>query len=386
MDYPGVYIEEIPNGVRPIPGVPTSITAFMGWTAKGSTSGPTHVANWSEFERAFGGIDQRSWLGYAVSHFFLNGGRDAYVVPLTGSGCELGTVLIPNTASFHSALAAALPQLERVDLFNLLCVPGETDVAQLATLASFCKDHRAFLIADCAQDATVQSVDDNLAILASDAATNAALYFPWITAADPKQDGLLRAFPACGFVAGIYARIDATRGVWKAPAGSEASVIGASGVAMPLTDHESGALNVQGVNGIRKFSAYGTVVWGARTLQGSDRFVSEWKYVPVRRMALFLEETLYRGTKWVVFEPNAEPLWAEIRLNVGAFMHNLFRQGAFQGVTPNEAYFVKCDGETTTQNDINRGLVNIVVGFAPLKRAEFVVIKIQQLAGQSERD
>jgi phage tail sheath protein FI len=127
---------------------------------------------------------------------------------------------------------------------------------------------------------------------------------------------------------------------------------------------------------------YGTVLWGARTMQGNDEVGSEWKYIPVRRTALFIEESLFRALKWVVFEPNDDPLWAEIRLNVGAFMQNLFRQGAFQGKTPAEAYFVKCDKETTTQNDINLGIVNIVVGFAPLKPAEFVIIKIQQMAGQ----
>jgi phage tail sheath protein FI len=143
-------------------------------------------------------------------------------------------------------------------------------------------------------------------------------------------------------------------------------------------------LNPQAIDCIRTFPIYGTVIWGARTLQGHDERGSEWKYVPVRRMALFIEETLYRSLKWVVFEPNDEPLWSQIRLNVGAFMHGLFRQGAFQGSTPGEAYFVKCDSETTTQNDINMGIVNIVVGFAPLKPAEFVIIKIQQMAGQIE--
>ena len=149
-----------------------------------------------------------------------------------------------------------------------------------------------------------------------------------------------------------------------------------------MTDLENGLLNPLGINCLRHFPVYGKVVWGARTLQGADGFASEWKYIPVRRTALFIEESLYRGTKWVVFEPNDEPLWAQIRLAAGAFMHNLFRQGAFQGRSPREAYFVKCDNETTTQNDINLGIVNIVVGFAPLKPAEFVVIKFQQMAGQ----
>jgi hypothetical protein len=171
--------------------------------------------------------------------------------------------------------------------------------------------------------------------------------------------------------------------VWKAPAGTEAALRGA---AIPekekLTDKQTGGLNQIGINVLRTFPIYGNVSWGARTMDGADQAASEWKYIPVRRTALFIEESLYQGLKWVVFEPNDEPLWAQIRLNIGAFMQNLFRQGAFQGTTPREAYFVKCDKETTTQNDIDKGIVNIVVGFAPLKPAEFVVIKIQQIAGQ----
>lgn len=178
------------------------------------------------------------------------------------------------------------------------------------------------------------------------------------------------------------ARTDATRGVWKAPAGLEATLVGVSNVTVPLTDAENGQLNPVAVNCLRVRQPVGPVVWGARTLQGDDRLASEWKYVPIRRTALFIEESLYRGTQWVVFEPNDEPLWSQIRLNVTVFMHDLFRQGAFQGRTPNEAYLVKVDGETTTQSDINRGIVNIVVGFAPLKPAEFVFLRIQQLVGQ----
>ena len=192
-----------------------------------------------------------------------------------------------------------------------------------------------------------------------------------------------RNFPPSGFLAGIFARTDASRGVWKAPAGTEATLIGVNGVTVPLNDRQNGVLNPVAVNCIRNFPVYGTVVWGSRTVQGNDETGSEWKYVPVRRLALFLEESLYRGTQWVVFEPNDEPLWAQIRLNVGAFMQDLFRQGAFQGTTPSQAYFVKCDKETTTPTDQNRGVVNILVGFAPLKPAEFVVIQIQQMAGQS---
>jgi phage tail sheath protein FI len=194
----------------------------------------------------------------------------------------------------------------------------------------------------------------------------------------------METFVPCGAAAGVFARTDAQRGVWKAPAGIDATLAGVPQLSVSLTDDENGDLNQLGVNCLRSFPLIGQVVWGSRTLRGADQFADEYKYIPVRRTALFIEESLFRGTKWVVFEPNDEPLWAQIRLNVGAFMHNLFRQGAFQGQTPREAYFVKCDKETTTQNDINLGIVNIVVGFAPLKPAEFVIIKIQQIAGNIE--
>jgi phage tail sheath protein FI len=161
-------------------------------------------------------------------------------------------------------------------------------------------------------------------------------------------------------------------------------VAGAQELAVKLTDFEQGSLNQVGLNCLRTFPVIGSVVWGARTLQGADKLASEWKYVPIRRLALFIEESLYRGTQWAVFEPNDEPLWAQIRLNLGAFMQSLFRQGAFQGTSPRDAYFGKCDAETTTQTDRNNGIVNILVGFAPLKPAEFVMIKISQIAGQIE--
>ena len=149
-----------------------------------------------------------------------------------------------------------------------------------------------------------------------------------------------------------------------------------------LTDLENGDLNIQAINCLREFKIYGDVVWGARTLQGNDQAGSEWKYIPIRRLALYIESSLYDGTQWVVFEPNDEPLWGQIRLNVGAFMKGLFLQGAFQGSSPAQAYFVKCDAENNPQASINLGIVNILVGFAPLNPAEFVVIQIQQIAGQ----
>jgi phage tail sheath protein FI len=296
-----------------------------------------------------------------------------------------------------ASLKTGMNALATVDLFNLLCIPpdaqnGDTLPAVYQAAMQFCAEHRAMLIVDspAAWSANRETAAAKAAAGLTDlgltgvAARNAALYFPRVREPDPMRGGRLETFVPCGIVAGVMARTDTQRGVWKAPAGLDAAIGGISGLDAPLNDQENGILNPLGINVLRSFPVYGNVVWGARTMRGADQLADEYKYVPVRRLALYMEESLFRGTKWVVFEPNDEPLWAQIRLNVGAFMHNLFRQGAFQGTTPKDAYFVKCDSETTTQNDINLGIVNIVVGFAPLKPAEFVIIKLQQIAGKIE--
>jgi len=289
----------------------------------------------------------------------------------------------PNDLKGSRSTKKGLYALENVDLFNLLCLPDVTDASVLSEALAYAVERRAFLLLDFPADKDKVTeakkwMSDNATLRHK----NAAIYYPRIQVADPLDNNRLRAFPACGAVAGLYARIDAARGVWKAPAGTEAALRGVQKLDYTLTDQENGVLNALAINCLRNFPAYGPVVWGGRTLEGTDALASEWKYIPVRRVALFLEESLFRGTQWVVFEPNGEALWSQIRLNIGAFMHTLFRQGAFAGKTPSEAYFVKCDRETTTQDDINRGVVNIVVGFAPLKPAEFVIIKIQQMASQ----
>jgi uncharacterized protein len=302
---------------------------------------------------------------------------------LAGTPNDDGTVLLPSTSSttggqFEVQATAATTILDQIDLFNLLCIPGEIVTATISTLELYCEGRRAFLIADADPSLTTPTNVTG----PPTTGMNSAYYYPWIQAPDPLNQNRPSYYPPCGFIAGIYARTDGTRGVWKAPAGTEATLAGSSGVAVQLNDSQNGLLNPLGVNCIRNFSVYGIVVWGARTMQGNDELGSQWKYIPVRRTALFIEESLYRALKWAVFEPNDNPLWAELRLNVGSFMQTLFQQGAFQGQTPADAYFVKCDDETTTQNDINLGIVNILVGFAPLQPAEFVVIQIQQMAGQ----
>ena len=312
-----------------------------------------------------------------------------------GTGLPGTTGLVGDPSQFTGIYA-----LLKVDLFNILCIPeaarasaGNPNVLDssidpntiYSAAITLCDQRRAFLLID--PPPNVNTVSGALDYKSSQLIVhnpNGAVFFPRLRLADPLNNYQLRSFAPSGVVAGLYARIDGTRGVWKAPAGTEATLTGVQGLVYKLSDAENGVLNPLGMNCFRTFPVYGNVLWGARTLVGADADASQWKYVPVRRVALYLEESLYRGTQWVVFEPNDEPLWAAIRLNVGAFMQDLFRKGAFQGKTPAEAYLVKCDSETTTQDDIDRGIVNILVGFAPLKPAEFVIIQIQQLAGQSQ--
>lgn len=566
LSYPGVYIEEIPSGVRTITGVATSIAAFIGRALTGPVNEAVTINSYADFERRFGGLWVESTLGYAVRDFYLNGGSQAVIVrlyhidpgnpdanpvvlpPIQKTPITVGTVTLeaayegnwgrnlratvdlnvspdvagrlgliqsdlfnltvtdsspggrtesflnlsvkPSARRINNVLnaesnlvrwkeGAALPtntpaagddtittaekalsleqkkladlkkaqppndnaiaaqQLKVNDattavadakkalvtsdgldltyldftsnragkkglyaleqlfalgsLFNILSIPpytpgGDIDVALVADAASYCEERRAMLLVDPPStwiDKDKAKADFNSAVdKVGTRSKNAALYFPRLNQPNPLRNNQIEKFVPCGVVAGIFARTDTQRGVWKAPAGLEATLVGVPDLTVKLIDLENGELNQLGINCLRAFPVSGRVLWGARTLRGADQLADEWKYVPVRRTALFIEESLYRGTQWVVFEPNDEPLWAQIRLNIGAFMHSMFRQGAFQGVSPKDAYFVKCDKDTTTQNDINLGIVNIVVGFAPLKPAEFVVIKLQQMAGQ----
>ena len=314
-------------------------------------------------------------------------------VPIALSGGDDGSVLVPaSDQNFEIALTSKADEgvflLDRVDIFNLLCIPGETDAPIISKLQAYCASKRAFYIVDAPLLSNISGLTQTGPVgstpgpITGTHANNSAYYFPWVQAPDPLFGNRPSLYPPCGFVAGIYAATDANRGVWKAPAGIQASLTGVSGLQYNLTDVENGDLNIQAINCLRQFKVYGDVVWGARTLQGNNQAGSEWKYIPIRRLALYIESSLYDGTQWVVFEPNDAPLWSQIRLNVGAFMQGLFLQGAFQGTSPQQAYFVKCDAENNPQASIDLGVVNILVGFAPLYPAEFVVIQIQQIAGQ----
>jgi uncharacterized protein len=291
----------------------------------------------------------------------------------------------PATDVSGPATERGIRALEQADLVNLLVLPPVAPAVGLpdevwAEALAYATERRAFLIVDPPPElapAAVASWATGPAGLAGPAASHAAVYVPRLEQADPLRDGAVGSFAASGAVAGLYTRTDATRGVWKAPAGTEAVLVGTSGPSVVLSDAESGALNPQGVNVIRSLAGVGTVVWGSRTLRGADRLDGEYRYVPVRRLSLHIQESLHRGTQWAVFEPNGEALWAQLRLSVAAFLEGLFRKGALQGRSPREAYVVTCDAETTTRSDIASGVVNLLVGFAPLKPAEFVIIRLQ---------
>ncbi len=535
---PGVYIQELPNPVLPIVGVPTSVTAFYGQAPQGTVNDPFQVNSWADYENEFGGLDADYPLSYAVYLFFLNGGSTALIVRYddgtapasaklstdttlvasspgawggdlsaamdTGSLFNTDPAVNPNINQFNltitstdgssesypgvnlvkgtanylatqllssrfvdvaaSTIGTTVPTIEagktvtvnftppaaaaaaggdaaagagaagagaaaagagdaaaggdggagaaapadttgsvslgnsgnqsgiyallKADIFNILCLPvapGTTySQEDLGTAADFCASQRAMLIIDPPQGWTdvplgFGDVTGSKAALLSPS-PNAAVYYPNLQLTDAT--GASFTAGPCGAVAGVWAATDNTRGVWKAPAGTAAAISGIAGFTVQVDNGESGLLNSLGINTLRVMPAAGAVAWGARTTVGIDQLPNQWKYVPVRRIALYIEESLRRGTLWAVFEPNDEPLWSSLRLNVTTFMQGLFRQGAFAGSTPKDAYLVQCDANNNPPDQVALGIVNILVGFAPLYPAEFVVISIQQQALQ----
>ncbi len=572
LTYPGVYVQELPNPVRPIVGVPTSVAAFVGVAPRGVVDYPYQVNSWAGYENEFGSLSSDWPLSYAVYLFFLNGGATALIVRddnpddtvnystasvslagssegsgnagktgnpgnsgnagntgnagnagnagTSGAGITLrasgpgawGTQLwatvdnenllttsinqfnltvrqvqgqavvaqevypganlqkgtpqyLPTLLAASQLVTAEAPSdsiplaptladtkvpgttipgvkfaapwespkssdsaavvlataakaalatgadpvpgpalknplgdpdqktgiyaLTKADIFNILCLPGDPtstyDASEvLEPAAAFCVQQRAMLILD--PPATwnkvpldFPTINGNLALTSPSA--NAAVYYPNLTLTD--ETGATITVGPCGAVAGVWAATDSSRGVWKAPAGTAATLTGIADFTAHVDDGESGTLNPLAVNALRTMPAVGPVVWGARTTVGADQAQNQWKYLPVRRIALFIEESLRRGTQWAVFEPNDEPLWSSLRLNVTTFMQGLFSQGAFQGSTPADAYLVQCDANNNPQAQIDLGIVNILVGFAPLYPAEFVIINIQQQAGKA---
>ena len=380
---PGLYIEEVPDNRHPIAGVSTSNTAFIDVFAQGPVDTATKVTSFAEFEQLFGGLDEQSEASYAIQQYFLNGGRLAFVVRVSDATAE---------AIVGDSLAkTGVHALEEIDpeIFNLMCIPAAANLSQpdftrvISKAEEYCAGKRAFLIIDAPPE-----IDSKAKMIGWIEANenlrhrNTAVYFPRLGIADPLNGNQPRNIAPSGAVAGIYARVDETRGVFKAPANE--LLLGGANLTAPVTTAEGAALNSLGINVLRNFSGKGNLIWGGRTFDGADGRASEWKYIPVRRLALYLEESLYRGSQWAMFEPNDEPLWAALRSSFNDFLSSLWRQAAFQGVKPEQAFFARCDATTTTQNDIDQGVVNIAVGFAPLKPAEFIVLQIRQFAGQTQ--
>lgn len=365
---PGVFIEEMPTGLAQLSSAATGITAFVGQAPEGPVNQPQRCHSLADVTRHFGPPQADAELGPALAQFFLNGGSQAWVLRIDDS-------LPPGEAHLQALQVLLAP--ERVDSFNLLCLPGVSEPAVLQAAVACCEARRALLLVDPPESMqSPQQMLDGIHSGAWPQSSHAALYFPWLHIDDPLHPGTLRRVPPSGSIAGLMARTDAQRGVWRAPAGLDAQLRGALQPAWPLDDADTSLLNPWGVNGLREFPGQGVLCWGARTLRGADALGDDFKYVPVRRLALFLEDSLQQGTGWVVFEPNGEALWARLRLQVEAFLNGLFRQGAFQGQSAREAYLVRCGEDTITAQDRALGLVRLQLGFAPLRPAEFVMLNL----------
>ena len=332
---PATYVGQAGAGRRVIEPVDTAVTALLGHGRRGPANQPVFVTSAADFDHKYG--DARGSLRRAVRDFFTHGGRRSLTMRVTNP-------------------TQALASLAEHD-WQLLVV--DPSVAIPADAHAVCQEHRAFLVCDASEDGG----------LAAGLGTNAAAYFPPFTGRNGSR-------PCAPAVAGVYALTDRTRGVWKAPAGGEAKLH--RPLSHDLTDSQADELAQRHVNALRTFPGIGAVVWGARTATDDP----EWKYVPVRRLFLFLERSIERGLQWVALEPNTEPTWSQVRLSVSTFLHNLWRQGALAGRTPDESYFVRCDQTTMTQNDIDSGRLIVYLGVAPIKPAEFITFRIQVLTAR----
>lgn len=393
---PGVYVEEIDSGTRPIEAVGTSVAGFVGTAPNPDALVDEAIAinNWSEFRRRYvRDGDKGTDLANAVYGFFLNGGSRCYVVNTKADGAIAGK-------------GRGLDALAAIDEIAIIAAPGRTDAAAHGALldaAESLKDRVAILDGPPRVDdveVLTRAADGSAApptTPAADGDTTAtpargkgpkpglrardsdggygAYYFPWLKGRDAIDPDALAQIPPSGHMAGIYARTDSERGVHKAPA--NVTIRGAEGLTQMLSRAEQDVLNPVGVNCIRFFTREGVRVWGARTLAPS---ASNWRYLNVRRLFNMIEESIAISTRWVVFEPNAGPLWKDIQRDVGAFLTLLWRQGALAGSRPEDAFFVKCDAETNPPEVVDAGQVMVVIGIAPVKPAEFVIFRIGQTA------
>lgn len=385
---PGVYIEETRVVQGPIAPFAASATAFVGATFKGPLNTAVQVNNLAEYRESFGKTAVESPVSIAVLLYFSNGGRSAVVVRTAGPASPPEFAQIVGDAAKGTGVHA----LGKSPPASVLLTPdlsamGVREHAAVAkSVIAYCEGQRIFYILDVPQGRSKQGPVEYVINWSARSGPlqhpNVALYFPRVAMTDPSRRSSSILASASGAIAGLYARTDFQQGIWQAPAGTKATLLGIGRAEMDLSEAEMGRLHGAGINALRPFPGCGIVAWGARTFtsNGAD---SEWRYVPVRRFFMFLERSIDRGLEWAVFEPNGEPLWAQVRLSISSFLNQLFRRGAFAGASAREAYFVKCGRDTMTPNDIRAGRIVVLVGFAPLKPAEFVVLRAELRAAQS---
>ncbi|MDT8303356.1 MAG: phage tail sheath family protein [Sedimentisphaerales bacterium] len=383
--HPGIYIEEIPSGNKSIEGLSTNCVAFVGTAAYEDVpvGEPTPITSWGQFVEKLGRFekDKAPFLPPAVSGFFINGEKKCYVVRVKASPANVDYIGNPKSSRTKTGLSA----LSDIEGVSIICIPGITaNIVQSAMLEHCRKMGNRFCILDPPAKADVAAVKKFRSNLVSEDGYG-ALYYPWIktsieTAENDNITYIQDFVPPSGYVAGIYAKIDDERGVWKAPAGVEVDIKGAAEVELDLPAKARDELNQAGINCIRNFGQGIIKVWGARTLALNN----QWKYVNVRRLCIFLEESIKEATRWVVFEPNDEPLWTKVKSRINSFLRNLWRLGAFMGSTSEKAFFVKCGLSTTMlQFDIDTGRVIIEIGIAPLRPAEFIILRIIHCSRQT---
>lgn len=383
---PGVYVDETTFRPKTITGVSTATTAFVGPTPKGPVEGPPEpLTSFAEFERFYGGLETlriaggeaRNYVAHAAQAFFAEGGRRLYVarVMVPDDGRPL---TVEDYVGEDRPTRTGLAALDECGDASLIAAPGASADETLGrgvmqALVRHVEQHRhRFAVLDAIRGWSIDAVRQLRRDFDS---SRAALYYPWVLVDDPLAGPWQRrrlVLPPSGFICGIYARVDATRGVHKAPANE--IIRSARGLETRITARQQEIVNPEGINCLRSFRWRGPVVWGARTLSSDP----EWKYINIWRYFLYLEQSIKRGTQWTVFEPNGEPLWNRVRQAVEMFLYNEFRIGALQGEKPEEAYFVRCDRTTMTQDDIDNGRLICEIGVAPLRPAEFVIFRIGQ--------
>jgi len=350
---PDVYVEEVPTGSHPIEGVGTSTTGFVGEAVAGPLDEVVHVGSFSDFERTHGGLHQTADLKYAIHQFFLNGGTDARVVRVTD----------------ERRVPDVLHAFDAVESLGLLCLPGYTGRDTLTAALEYCEGRRAFLLAD-GPPIDMAAAKDLAAALRATGRSNGAVYFPHLTVADPLAGNTPRYVPPAGSVAGLIAQNDVRVGPWATLLSPE--IAGAFGVSAIVDGDATRSLHLAGVNVIRSTVGPTIALDGAVTIAADD----QWKYVPVRRLLLFIERSVTRGLQWAVFEPNSRRLWMRLTLAVKRFLASLWARGALHGETAADAFLVKCDRDTMTRADLRAGRAVMLVGVAPAAPGDFRLLRV----------